>query len=160
MVVLRGGELLLVVARGGRAAGALVAEHADLGAPRLCADVVYRGQEGVRIGGEGRHFELVDSSLDLVEWCHHHGALYLDTQESRGLVPGTHPSFVGAVRARAMKEADLVIAIYNPASKTRREQLGQSHLDLLRLDGQTNIAAANRHHARDPQRTLKLLQAA
>jgi acetolactate synthase-1/2/3 large subunit len=39
------------------------------------------------------------------------GALYLDTQESRGLVPAAHPSFVGAVRARAMKEADLVIAI-------------------------------------------------
>src|SRR5512142_3347545 len=33
-------------------------------------------------------------------------------------------------------------------------------ISLLRLDGQTNIAAANRHHARDPQRTLKLLQAA
>ncbi|HVO90646.1 MAG TPA: thiamine pyrophosphate-binding protein [Casimicrobiaceae bacterium] len=39
------------------------------------------------------------------------GALYLDTQESRGLVAATHPSFVGAVRARAMKEADLVIAV-------------------------------------------------
>ena len=33
-------------------------------------------------------------------------------------------------------------------------------ISLLRLDGHTNIAAANRHHARDPQRTLKLLQAA
>jgi predicted transposase YbfD/YdcC len=33
-------------------------------------------------------------------------------------------------------------------------------ISLLRLDGQTNIAAANRHHARDPQRTLKLLQTA
>jgi predicted transposase YbfD/YdcC len=33
-------------------------------------------------------------------------------------------------------------------------------ISLLRLDGQTNIAAANRHHARDPQRTLRLLQAA
>jgi predicted transposase YbfD/YdcC len=31
-------------------------------------------------------------------------------------------------------------------------------ISLLRLDGQANIAAANRHHARDPQRTLKLLQ--
>jgi predicted transposase YbfD/YdcC len=29
----------------------------------------------------------------------------------------------------------------------------------LRLDGHINIAAANRHHARDPQRTLNLLQA-
>ena len=33
-------------------------------------------------------------------------------------------------------------------------------ISLLRLDGQTNIAAANRHHARDPQRTLQLLQTA
>ena len=32
-------------------------------------------------------------------------------------------------------------------------------ISLLRLDGHANIAAANRHHARDPQRTLKLLQA-
>jgi hypothetical protein len=33
-------------------------------------------------------------------------------------------------------------------------------ISLLCLDGQTNIAAANRHHARDPQRTLQLLQTA
>jgi predicted transposase YbfD/YdcC len=33
-------------------------------------------------------------------------------------------------------------------------------ISLLRLDGQTNVAAANRHHARDPQRTLQLLQTA
>jgi predicted transposase YbfD/YdcC len=33
-------------------------------------------------------------------------------------------------------------------------------ISLLCLDGHANIAAANRHHARDPQRTLKLLQAA
>jgi hypothetical protein len=33
-------------------------------------------------------------------------------------------------------------------------------IGLLRLDGQVNIAAANRRHARGPQRTLKLLQTA
>jgi hypothetical protein len=33
-------------------------------------------------------------------------------------------------------------------------------ISLLRLAGHINIAAANRHHARDPQRTLKLLQTA
>jgi predicted transposase YbfD/YdcC len=33
-------------------------------------------------------------------------------------------------------------------------------ISLLRLDGHDNIAAANRHHARDPQRTLNLLQTA
>jgi acetolactate synthase-1/2/3 large subunit len=39
------------------------------------------------------------------------GALYLDTQESRGLVDGEHASVVGAVRARAMQEADLVLVV-------------------------------------------------
>ena len=33
-------------------------------------------------------------------------------------------------------------------------------ISLLRLDGQASIAAANRRHARDPQRTLKLLHTA
>lgn len=44
----------------------------------------------------------------LLEAC---GAVYLDTQESRGLVPAAHPSFVGAVRATAMTEADVVFVI-------------------------------------------------
>jgi len=39
------------------------------------------------------------------------GAAYLDTQESRGLVPGRHASAVGAVRARAMQEADCVLVV-------------------------------------------------
>ncbi|MFO7854388.1 MAG: thiamine pyrophosphate-binding protein [Paracoccaceae bacterium] len=38
-------------------------------------------------------------------------ALYLDTQESRGLVPPDHPSVVGAVRAAAMGQADLVVTL-------------------------------------------------
>lgn len=38
-------------------------------------------------------------------------ALYLDTQESRGLVPAEHPSAVGSVRAAAMAGADLVITL-------------------------------------------------
>jgi hypothetical protein len=33
-------------------------------------------------------------------------------------------------------------------------------ISLLRLDGHTSIAAANRHHPREPQRTLELLQTA
>jgi predicted transposase YbfD/YdcC len=33
-------------------------------------------------------------------------------------------------------------------------------ISILRLDGHINIAAANRHHARDPQRTIELLQTA
>lgn len=38
-------------------------------------------------------------------------ALYLDTQESRGLVPADHPAVVGAVRAAAMGQADLVVTL-------------------------------------------------
>jgi thiamine pyrophosphate-dependent acetolactate synthase large subunit-like protein len=39
------------------------------------------------------------------------GALYLDTQESRGLVPAAHPSAVAAMRAAAMTDADVVLLI-------------------------------------------------
>ncbi|MEK8032516.1 thiamine pyrophosphate-binding protein [Ideonella sp. DXS29W] len=39
------------------------------------------------------------------------GAVYLDTQESRGLVDAGHAAVVGAVRARAMAEADLVLVV-------------------------------------------------
>lgn len=39
------------------------------------------------------------------------GAVYLDTQESRGLVPGDHAGFVGAMRAAAMTQADAVLVI-------------------------------------------------
>jgi len=39
------------------------------------------------------------------------GALYLDTQESRGLVPAEHPSAVAAMRAAAMTDSDVVLLI-------------------------------------------------
>jgi acetolactate synthase-1/2/3 large subunit len=39
------------------------------------------------------------------------GAVYLDTQESRGLVPAGHPAVVGAMRAGAMADADLVLVV-------------------------------------------------
>ena len=48
---------------------------------------------------------------ELLRFLDASGAVYLDTQESRGLVPGSHASFVGAVRARVMKDADLVLSI-------------------------------------------------
>ncbi len=39
------------------------------------------------------------------------GALYLDTGESRGLVPDTHPSVVAAMRGTVMGETDVVVTI-------------------------------------------------
>jgi acetolactate synthase I/II/III large subunit len=51
------------------------------------------------------------ASKELVRLLDASGAVYLDTQESRGLVPARHPSMVGAVRAAAMGEADTVVVI-------------------------------------------------
>lgn len=39
------------------------------------------------------------------------GAFYLDTQESRGLVPADHPSLAPAMRGAAMTDADVVLLI-------------------------------------------------
>jgi acetolactate synthase-1/2/3 large subunit len=47
----------------------------------------------------------------LAEFLDRTGAVYLDTQESRNLIPPTHDAFVGAMRARAMQETDLAIVI-------------------------------------------------
>ncbi|MCX8102720.1 MAG: thiamine pyrophosphate-binding protein, partial [Geminicoccaceae bacterium] len=51
------------------------------------------------------------ASAELVRLLDATGAVYLDTQESRGLVPAEHPGFVGAMRGQAMSEADLVLVI-------------------------------------------------
>jgi len=48
---------------------------------------------------------------ELVRFLDLSGALYLDTQESRGLVASDHCSVISAMRGRAMQEADLVVVI-------------------------------------------------
>ena len=39
------------------------------------------------------------------------GAVYLDTGESRGLVPDEHPSVVAAMRGAVMQQADLIVTV-------------------------------------------------
>ena len=51
------------------------------------------------------------ASSELQRFLEASGALYLDTQESRGLLPADHPSVVGAVRGAAMTQADLVMTL-------------------------------------------------
>ena len=51
------------------------------------------------------------AGAELVRLLDATGAVYLDTQESRGLVPADHPAIVGAMRAAAMTEADTVLVI-------------------------------------------------
>ena len=52
-----------------------------------------------------------DAGPEIVRLLDALGAVYLDTQESRGLVPADHPAVVGAMRAAAMTEADTVFVI-------------------------------------------------
>lgn len=52
-----------------------------------------------------------DAGPELVRLLDASGAVYLDTQESRGLIPADHPAFMGAMRAAVMTEADLVVVV-------------------------------------------------
>ena len=70
-------------------------------------DVLWSAERPLVMTGRGAR----GAGAELVRFLDATGAVYLDTQESRGLVPGEHPSFVGAMRAAAMTEADVVLVI-------------------------------------------------
>lgn len=79
----------------------------DADTVRVAADAIRRARRPLVVSGRGAR----NASAELVRFLDVSGALYLDTQESRGLVPADHPAVVGAVRAAAMAQADLVITL-------------------------------------------------
>lgn len=58
----------------------------------------------------GRGARTTDGS-ELVRFLDASGAAYLDTQESRGLVPDSHPAAVGSARSAVMRDTDLLITV-------------------------------------------------
>ena len=70
-------------------------------------EAIWSAERPLVITGRGAR----GASEALVRFLDASGALYLDTQESRGLVPADHPSFIGAVRGKAMAEANLLFVI-------------------------------------------------
>jgi acetolactate synthase-1/2/3 large subunit len=76
-------------------------------AVQAAADAIWSAKRPLVITGRGAR-EAGEAILRLLDAS---GAVYLDTQESRGLVPAEHKSFVGAMRAAAMSEADLVLVV-------------------------------------------------
>jgi acetolactate synthase-1/2/3 large subunit len=70
-------------------------------------DVFWSAKRPVVITGRGAR----GANAALMRLLDATGALYLDTQESRGLVPAGHPSTAAAVRAAAMTEADVVLLV-------------------------------------------------
>jgi acetolactate synthase-1/2/3 large subunit len=79
----------------------------DPAAVAAAVEALWSARRPLVITGRGAR----NAGAELVRLLDASGALYLDTQESRGLVPADHPAFVGAVRAAAMTDADLVLVI-------------------------------------------------
>lgn len=71
------------------------------------AQTLWAAKRPVVVAGRGAR----DAAAGLVRLLDASGALYLDTQEARGLVPGDHAAFVGAMRGQVMQEADLVLTV-------------------------------------------------
>jgi acetolactate synthase-1/2/3 large subunit len=74
---------------------------------RRAAEIIASAKRPLVMTGRG----ALGAGPELTQLLDRTGAVYLDTQESRGLVPAEHPSMVSAVRARAMQEADLVVVV-------------------------------------------------
>ena len=79
----------------------------DPAAIKEAVDVLWSAKRPLVFTGRGAR----GASKELVRLLDATGALYLDTQESRGLVPADHPATAVAVRAAAMTDADVVLLI-------------------------------------------------
>ncbi len=70
-------------------------------------DLLWSAQRVLVISGRGAR----GAGPELVALLDRLGAVYLDTGESRGLVPDTHPAVVGAMRGTVMGDADVVLTV-------------------------------------------------
>ncbi|MBL8471462.1 MAG: thiamine pyrophosphate-binding protein [Rhodocyclaceae bacterium] len=79
----------------------------DMGAVRRAVDLLWSARRPLVISGRGAR----GAGDPLVRLLDRLGALYLDTGESRGLVPDEHSSVVGAMRGTVMGDADVVVTL-------------------------------------------------
>lgn len=94
-----------------------LAEHLAPGKPMVskpdpariaeAVDLLWSARRVLVISGRGAR----GAGPELVALLDRLGAVYLDTGESRGLVPDEHPSVVGAMRGAVMGDADLILTI-------------------------------------------------
>lgn len=70
-------------------------------------DLLWNARRVLVISGRGAR----DAGPELIALLDRLGAVYLDTGESRGLVPDQHPSVVGAMRGAVMGDADVVLTV-------------------------------------------------
>ena len=79
----------------------------DIVAIENAVDLVETAARPLVITGRGAR----GAAAELIPFIEATGAVYLDTQESRGVIPADHPALVSAVRGEAMRTADLVVLI-------------------------------------------------
>lgn len=79
----------------------------DPQAVQRAVDLLWSAKRPLVISGRGAR----GAGPQLARLLEQLGALYLDTGESRGLIPDDHPSVVAAMRGAVMGEADLVVTI-------------------------------------------------
>jgi len=79
----------------------------DPDAVSRAVELLWSAKRPLVISGRGvRH-----AGKPLIDFLGCLGAAYLDTAESRGLVPDHHPSIVNAMRGKVMSQADVVMTI-------------------------------------------------
>jgi acetolactate synthase I/II/III large subunit len=69
--------------------------------------ILWRAKKPLVISGRGAR----GAQKELCEFLDKLGAVYLDTGESKGLVPDGHPSVVAAMRGKVMGDADVVVTL-------------------------------------------------
>ena len=79
----------------------------DPDAVAAAVDLLWNARRPLVISGRGAR----GASEPLRDLLTRSGALYLDTGESRGLVPDEHPSVVAAMRGTVMQQADLIVTV-------------------------------------------------
>jgi acetolactate synthase-1/2/3 large subunit len=73
----------------------------------VATDLLWSARRVLVISGRGAR----GAGPELITLLDRLGAVYLDTGESRGLVPDSHPSVVGAMRGAVMGDADVVLTV-------------------------------------------------
>jgi thiamine pyrophosphate-dependent acetolactate synthase large subunit-like protein len=81
--------------------------HPDPAAVARAIELLWAAKRPLVITGRGAR----GAAGPLLQLLDRLGALYLDTGESRGLVPDSHPSVVAAMRGSVMGEADVIVTI-------------------------------------------------
>jgi acetolactate synthase-1/2/3 large subunit len=84
-----------------------VAANPDPDAVARAVDILWSARRVLVISGRGAR----GAGSELIQLLDRLGAVYLDTGESRGLVPDDHPSVVGAMRGAVMGDSDVVLTV-------------------------------------------------